>query len=60
MGSFWANERASSTARNICYTDGGFLFVLKCELKERPFTVIIISNIIIIFAFGYAQRAAEL
>jgi hypothetical protein len=60
IGSFWANERATRTCRQICNTDGEFLFVLKCELRERPFTIIMISNIIIIFAFGYAQRAAEM
>lgn len=54
MGSFWANQRASKTAREICNTDGGLLFVLKCELRERPFTIILFSNIVIIFAFGYA------
>ena len=39
---------------------GGKEFVLKWELKERPFTILFITILIVSFTFGYALRAAEL
>lgn len=60
FGSFWADEKAERICRYTCNTRGDFMFVLRCELKERPFTIIMFSQIIVIFAFGYATRMAEL
>jgi len=60
LGSFWADEKAERICRDVCNTQGGSMFVLRCEMKERPFTIICFSQIIVIFVFGYAVRVAEL
>ena len=59
-GSFWADQNAEHVCREVCNTHGSAIFVLKCEMKERPFTVILFTLIILIFVFGFAVRAAEL
>jgi len=43
-----------------CHCQGGTGFAIKCELKERPYQIIIVAIGISIFIFGYAMRAAEL
>jgi hypothetical protein len=59
-GSFWSDERAERVCREICHTEGGYMFALKCEMKERPYTVILFAMIILIFICGFAIRVAEL
>ena len=58
--SFWADERSERVCREICHTEGGTLFTLKCEMKERPFTITLFMLIILIFVFGFDIRSAEL
>jgi len=36
------------------------MFAIKCELKERPYTILFVSILISIFVFGFAMRAAEM
>jgi len=58
--SFWSDERAERICREICNANGGAMFTLKCELKERPYIIIMFTMVIIIFVFGFAIRSAEL
>jgi hypothetical protein len=59
-GSFWASERAERICKEECNTGGGPIFALKCEMKERPYTLILFTMLILIFICGFAMRAAEL
>ncbi|CAI2364271.1 unnamed protein product [Moneuplotes crassus] len=54
------NKENTDRVLNDCRILGGTEFVLKCELKERPFTILTICILIVSFFFGYALRAAEL
>ena len=58
--STWTNNERSEKicAESLC--QGGVTFALKCELKERPYTIIAVAIGLFIFIFGYAIRAAEL
>jgi len=58
--SFWNDERAEQICREICNTQGGGMFTLKSELKERPYIIIMFTMVMIIFVFGFAIRSAEL
>lgn len=58
--SFWSDERAERVCREICNTQGGPIFTLKCEMKERPYIIIMFTMVIIIFILGFAIRSAEL
>ena len=58
--SFWADERADRVCREICNTDGGSMFALKCELEERPYTMILLAKLVLILVCGFALRAFEL
>jgi hypothetical protein len=58
--SFWNDERAERICREICNTQGGSIFTLKSELKERPFVIIMFTMVMVIFVFGFAIRSAEL
>mmetsp|Transcript_18650 Transcript_18650/g.17741 ORF Transcript_18650/g.17741 Transcript_18650/m.17741 type:complete len:273 (+) Transcript_18650:327-1145(+) len=57
--SVWRNERAEGVC-NDCHCESGTAFAVKCELKERPYTIIIVCFLISICLFGYAIRAAEI
>ena len=59
-GSFWGDERAEMICRDVCNTVGGPIFALKCEMKERPYQVILYCQLCLILFFGYAIRASEL
>jgi len=39
--------------------DGGVNFAIKAELKEKPYTIVIILMFLSIFVFGLALRTAE-
>lgn len=56
--SYWNDSRAEQIC-NECRTFGGTFFAIKCELKERPYTILIVMILISIFVFGFAMRAAE-
>ena len=58
--SAWTNNPKSEQICKECHCEGGTSFAIKCELKERPFTLIAVAIGISIFIFGYAIRAAEL
>jgi hypothetical protein len=53
------NEAAGRTCEDS-KCQGGAIFALKCELKERPYTLVSIAVTISILIFGFAMRAAEL
>jgi len=53
----------SPNAEKICLEsncESGKSFAIKCELKERPYTIIIVAIGLSILIFGYSMRAAEL
>jgi hypothetical protein len=58
--SFWSDERADRICREMCNTQGGPIFALKCEMKERPYIIIMFTMVLIIFVLGFAIRSAEL
>jgi hypothetical protein len=58
--SFWSDERSERLCRTLCHTPGGPLFALKCEMKERPFPLLLFTLVLIIFVLGFAIRSAEL
>ena len=58
--SAWTNNPKSEQICKECLCEGGTSFAIKCELKERPYTLIAVAIAISIFVFGYAMRAAEL
>lgn len=53
------NKENTDRVLNDCRIMGGKEFVLKWELKERPFTILAICIMLVSFIFGYALRAAE-
>lgn len=55
----WNNDKAEKVC-NECHCQSGTNFAIKCELKERPYTIIFVAIVISIFIFGFAMRAAEL
>lgn len=57
--SYWNDEKAEKICHE-CHTFGGTSFAIKCELKERPYTILLVAILTSIFIFGYAMRAAEL
>lgn len=57
--SYWNDEKAEKVCHQ-CHTFGGTSFAIKCELKERPYTILTVAILTSIFIFGYAIRAAEL
>lgn len=57
--SYWFSEDTEKVL-NDCRIFGGRSFALKCELKERPFTILFLAILVSIFSFGYALRAAEI
>lgn len=57
--SYWNDEKAEKICHD-CHTFGGTRFAIKCELKERPYTIILVTILGSIFIFGYAIRAAEM
>jgi hypothetical protein len=57
--SYWNDEKAEKICHQ-CHTFGGTSFAIKCELKERPYTILLVAILSSIFIFGYAIRAAEL
>lgn len=57
--SYWNDEKAEKICHE-CHTFGGTSFAIKCELKERPYTILLVAIVISIFIFGFALRAAEL
>jgi hypothetical protein len=59
VDSFW-NSESTEAILNDCHIFGGMEFALKCEFKERPYTILFVSTLVSIFSFGYALRAAEL
>ena len=59
-GSFWCQEGAERVCQVECNTQGGPIFALKCEMKERPYMFIMGSQIILITVLGFGIRAAEL
>lgn len=59
----WSSLGGSVRTFEICqefHCEGGEAFALKCELKERPYTVISVALGVSIVAFGFALRQAEL
>ena len=59
----WSSLGGSQKTFEICQEfqcEGGEAFALKCELKERPYTVISVALGVSIVAFGFAMRQAEL
>lgn len=59
-GSFWSDQRAEQICREDSRANGGPAFALKCELKERPFILIMFTLVILIYVFGFGIRSAEL
>lgn len=57
--SYWFSEDTEKIL-NDCRIFGGREFAIKCELKERPFTILLVAILVSIFVFGYALRSAEL
>eukprot|EP00347_Sterkiella_histriomuscorum_P002880 403366439 len=57
--SYWNDEKAEKICHE-CHTFGGTSFAIKCELKERPYTILLVTILGSIFIFGYAIRAAEM
>lgn len=57
--SYWNDEKAEKICKK-CHTFGGNRFALKCELKERPYSIIFTAVVSSIFIFGFALRAAEM
>ena len=57
--STWNNDKAEKVCME-CHCQSGIGFAIKCELKERPYTIIFAVITLSIFIFGYALRAAEL
>ena len=57
--SYWNDEKAEKICHE-CHTFGGTSFAIKCELKERPYTILLMAILSSIFIFGYAIRAAEM
>lgn len=57
--STWNNDKAEKVCME-CHCQSGIGFAIKCELKERPYTIIFVAITLSIFIFGYALRAAEL
>jgi hypothetical protein len=58
--STWTNNERSEKICRESHCEGGLSFAIKCELKERPYHIIMVAIGISIFIFGYAMRAAEL
>jgi len=58
--SFWSDERVQKVSRELSNAHGGASFTLKAEIKERPFSVILFTLVILIFVLGFFIRAAEL
>ena len=61
--SHWSSLSGSEQTYRICdefKIEGTESFALKCELKERPYSVISVALAISILAFGFAMRLAEL
>ena len=56
----WTNNDKAEKICQECNCEGGTSFAIKCELKERPYKIMIVAIFISIFIFGYAMRAAEL
>jgi hypothetical protein len=56
----WTTDQDYQKICSECHCFGGVAFAIKCELKVRPYKMIIIAIGISIFLFGYAVRAAEL
>lgn len=56
----WTNNEKAETICKECLCEGGISFAIKCELKERPYTIIMVAIGLSIVIFGYAMRAAEL
>lgn len=57
--SFWNSENTERILYD-CNIFGGRTFALKCELKERPYTILLVTILVCIFMFGYALRVAEI
>ena len=57
--SAWNNDKAEKVCME-CHCQSGTGFAIKCELKERPYTIIFCAIALSIFIFGFAMRAAEL
>ena len=56
--STWNNDKAEQVCLE-CHCQSGTNFAIKCELKERPYTIIIVAITVSIFVFGFAMRSAE-
>ena len=57
--SYWNDEKAEKICHQY-HAFGGTGFAIKCELKERPYTILLVAILVSIFVFGYAIRAAEM
>ncbi len=53
------NSESSEAICNKCLGVGDVNFAIKAELKDRPYTVVIVVMFISIFAFRLALRTAE-
>ena len=58
--STWTNNEKADKICKESNCEGGTSFAIKCELKERPYTIILAAITISILIFGFAMRAAEL
>ena len=58
MMSNWYCNRTSRVC-NMYACEADYLFVIKCSMKERPYTIITIAMLVSIFSFGYAVRICE-
>lgn len=59
FNSAWADYQIMKIC-NDCNTHGGVSFAIKAELKENPYTIIILLLGISIIFFGYALRNVEI
>jgi hypothetical protein len=57
--SYWSDEKAENICHD-CHAFGGTGFALKCELKERPYTILMGMIMISVFIFAFALQATEL
>ena len=57
--SMWNSERAESVCMES-HCDSGMWFSVKCELKERPYTIIVGGLVVSLLLFGFAMRCAEM
>lgn len=57
MSSWYCNRTYRVCNLYACEAD--YLFVIKCSMKERPYTIIAIAMLNSIIFFGYAVRICE-